>query len=191
MNLKPYKLSVLAVSLISPAALIHTTAEVETMPAAASSPVARMSAERGDCVSIDSTIAAIYDVISGEAGEERDWDRMRSLFHPSARLISVSKNAEGEFTARSLTPDEYIVNASPFFAKEAFFERELSRKVEKFGHIAHVFSTYEAVQTPDGEPIDRGINSMQLFYDENRWWVMTIYWDRETEEHPLPEQYLE
>ena len=116
---------------------------------------------------------------------------MRSLFHPSARLISVGKNAEGKIGARSFTPDEYIENASPFFAKEAFFERELSRKVEKFGHIAHVFSTYESVQTPDGEPIDRGINSLQLFYDENRWWVMTIYWDRETDSQPLPDHYLE
>ncbi|MFT7665504.1 MAG: hypothetical protein ACI87A_003742, partial [Planctomycetota bacterium] len=65
------------------------------------------------------------------------------------------------------------------------------RKVEQFGHIAHVFSTYESVAEPGGEPFDRGINSFQLMRDENRWWVITIYWDRESEANPIPAKYLE
>ena len=185
------KSSIAALSLLASALCL--LANTATEQAADPKPKAAItySADPTDVDSLDHIVAAVYDVISGPAGE-RDWDRMRGLFRPEiARLMSVGEDKEGNVTMRTLTPDEYIENAGGYFAKNPFYERELSRKVEQFGHIAHVFSTYESLSVPDGKPFDRGINSYQLLWDENRWWVVSIYWDHETENFPIPDRYLE
>ena len=149
-------------------------------------------ANPADVASIEAIVKAVYDVISGEAGQKRDWDRFRSLFHPSARLIPTGKNPNtGIVGARALTPDEYIQRSEPFMMKEGFFEKEIAKQTEVYGSIAHVFSTYEAFhKSEETKPFMRGINSIQLLNDGQRWWVMSIYWQAETPENPLPEKYL-
>jgi hypothetical protein len=148
-------------------------------------------ANPADVNSIDSIIAAVYDVISGPAGKKRDWDRMRSLFVPGARLIPTGPRQTGGYGSRVLTVDEYIERSSGFFEKEGFFEREAARKTEQFGRIAHAFSTYESRHAPDdAKPFQRGINSIQLMHDGKRWWIVTIFWQGEDDKNPLPEKYL-
>lgn len=112
------------------------------------------AANSADVKSIDSILAATYDVISGPAGKKRDWVRFRSLFQPGARLIPVSKPAgQSQFGARILSPDDYIERSAPFLEKEGFFERGVSNKVERFGNIAQVFSAYESRHnSSDGQP---------------------------------------
>ena len=157
------------------------TTETPTPPAANSA----------DVNSMDSILAAVYDVISGPAGKKRDWDRMRSLFAPGARLIPTGPRPTGGYGSRVHTVDEYIARAEPFFEKEGFYEKEAARQTEMFGQIAHVFSTYESRHTPDdAKPFQRGINSIQLMNDGKRWWVVTIFWQGEDEKNPLPEKYL-
>jgi hypothetical protein len=102
-----------------------------------------------DVASLDSIIAAVYDVISGPAGKKRDWDRMRSLFIPGARLIPTGPRPGGVYGSRVLTLDEYIERSSGFFEKEGFYEREAARVTEQFGQIAHAFSTYESRHAPE------------------------------------------
>ena len=149
------------------------------------------AANPADVVSVDSIIAAVYDVISGPAGKKRDWDRMRSLFVPGARLIPTGPRQAGGYGSRVLTVDEYIERASGVFEKEGFFEREAARQTEQFGQIAHAFSTYESRHAPDdAKPFQRGINSIQLMNDGKRWWIVTIFWEGEDEKTPLPEKYL-
>lgn len=152
-----------------------------------------VEANPADVNSIDAIIKAVYDVISGEAGEKRDWNRFRTLFHKDARMIPTGKNPQtGVVGARSLTPEDYIKRTEPVFAKEGFFEREKARRVEIYGNIAHAFSTYEAFRTAkDEKPFMRGINSFQLLNDGKRWWVLTIYWQAETPDNLLPSKYLE
>jgi len=149
-------------------------------------------ADPGDVASLDSIMKAVYDVISGDAGKARDWDRFRSLFYEGARLIPTSKDAKtGAITAHALSPDDYVKRVEPFFAKQGFFERETARRVETYGAVTHVFSTYESRHSPsDKTPFARGINSFQLFNDGKRWWVMTIYWQAETPERPIPTEFL-
>ncbi len=142
----------------------------------------------GDGDSIDSTVKAVYAVISGPAGP-RDWARFRALFADGARLIPVRVKGP-ESTAVILTPDDYIKRASPNFEKNGFFESEVSRRVEEFGAVAHVFTTYESRHAAGEKPFARGINSIQLVRLDGRWKVMTILWDSEREGNPLPEKYL-
>lgn len=149
-------------------------------------------ANPNDVSSLDSIMKSIYDVISGDATKPRDWDRFRSLFVPDGNLIPVRKDAKiGTFSVQKYTTNGYAERASGYFAKEGFFERETARRVEQYGHIAHVFSTYESRHAlTDKTPFARGINSFQLFFDGKRWWVVNIFWDAETTDNPIPEKYL-
>lgn len=151
------------------------------------------AANPSDVSTLDGIMKAVYDVISGDAGTTRNWTRFRSLFHRDARMIPTGKNAKtGAVGANVLSPEDYIKRVEPFFAKEGFYETELARRVETYGHITHVFSTYGSFHSKkaDEKPFARGINSFQLMYDGTRWWVVTIYWEGETTENPLPEKYL-
>ena len=147
------------------------------------------AAKPEDVKSLDAIVAALYDVISGPAGE-RNWGRFRSLFIPEARLIPTSKTAEGKITYRVLTPDDYVNHAGQSFMKQGFFEGEISRRSEQFGNIAHVWTTYESRHAQGEQPFARGINSLQLFNDGARWWVIEIVWDSERPGTSIPYEYL-
>ncbi len=128
-----------------------------------------------DVATLDAIIHATYDVISGPAGQPRDWERFRSLFAPGARLMPVVSGAAPQ--VRVLSPEEYIRRVEPIFAVEDFWERETGRQAETIGRIAHVLSHYESLRDPKGPPFERGTNSMQLFHDDARWWVVSVMWN--------------
>jgi len=181
-----------------PASLPPTAAPSAQQPTAApQTPAAPATtqtpaADPNDVATMDSIVAALYDVISGPAGQKRNWDRFRSLFVPGARLIPTGRNPQtGEVASRVRTPEEYISRSAPLLEQNGFFEREISRRTEKFGNIAHLFSTYESRhKAEDEKPFARGINSIQLMNDGKRWWVVTIFWQGEDEKAPLPAEYL-
>jgi hypothetical protein len=136
-------------------------------------------------------MAAVYDVISGPAGQKRDWDRMRSLFIPGARLIPTGPRRDGSYGSTAVDVEGYISRSAPLLEKNGFFEKEIARRTEIYGHIAHVFSTYESRhKAEDPEPFARGINSFQLMNDGKRWWVVTIFWEGEDPSNPIPDKYL-
>ncbi|MFO8172774.1 MAG: hypothetical protein ACQET1_03725 [Gemmatimonadota bacterium] len=148
-------------------------------------------ADTGDVESVDAIVAAVYDVISGPAGEARDWDRWRTLFLPEARLVSVSVTPEGESRYRVMTPEDYVALAGASLEADGFFESEIGRTREEFGPVVHLFSAYESRRSlDDPEPFARGINSFQLMNDGERWWVLTIYWTSERPDLPIPEKYI-
>lgn len=144
-----------------------------------------------DVQSEDAILSALYEVISGDAGVERDWDRFRYLFVEEARLIPIRKDEEGKATLRILTPEEYINTSGEYLVKNGFHEVETHRIIEKYGALAHVWSSYESYrQQSDPEPFMRGINSIQMLFDGARWWIVQIYWQGETDEYPMLEKYL-
>lgn len=171
----------------------NSTPAPETVPAPQQQPTAvapQPAANPADVGTADAIIKAVYDVISGPAGKERDWDRMKSLFIPGARLIATGRRQAGGYGSRVMTVDDYILSSGPYLIKEGFFENEIARKTESFGQILHAFSTYEARHKPGEKPFARGINSIQLMNDGARWWVVTIYWQAEDDKTPLPAKYL-
>jgi hypothetical protein len=157
--------------------------------AAADEPAPRPEAKPEDVESIDAILGALYDVISGPKGQARDFDRLRSLFAPGARLIPIVAPREGKPEARVLEVEEFIRIAGPAL-EEGFFEGEIARTTQRFGHLAHVLSTYEARRAKNDPPFTRGINSIQLLHDGTRWWVVTIYWETETKDRPIPDEFL-
>jgi hypothetical protein len=148
-------------------------------------------ADTRDVISVEAIIAAVYDVISGPAGQKRNWDRMRTLFVPDARMMPTGKRPTGEFIRRALSIEDYINTSGPFLEKEGFFETEIGRRTEQYGNIVHVFSTYESRKLlTDEKPFMRGINSFQLWSDGKRWWIINILWQSESKETPIPEKYI-
>jgi hypothetical protein len=154
-----------------------------------SAPVLSQSKYQADVQSIDSIIEALYASISGEKGEERDWDRFRNLFIPEAKLMPTGVNQQGVAGYRAWGVEDYIPRVQQSFLENGFIETEISKKTEQFRNVAHVFSTYESRRTKDGDIIARGINSIQLFYDNERWWVVSVFWASENQENPIPEKY--
>jgi hypothetical protein len=145
-----------------------------------------------DVQSMDAILAALYEVISGPAGQQRDWDRMRNLFVPGARLIPAIYRPDSVPRLRELSIEDYIALAGPILEKDGFFESEIGRKVERYGGVVHAFSTYESRRkADDAKPFVRGINSIQLFDDGRRWWVVTVFWEGERPDNPIPAQYLQ
>lgn len=150
------------------------------------------AADPADVASLDAIMAAVYDVISGPAGEARDWDRFRSLFIPEARLIPTGQRPDGGVGHQALTPNDYATRVGSQLEERGFFEREIGRVVERYGPVVHLMSAYEARFTSpeQPEPDMRGVNSFQLLFDGNRWWVVTIFWSAETPDNPIPDRFI-
>lgn len=155
-------------------------------PVLVSSPAARVA----DVQSIDGIVAALYDVISGGIGQPRDWNRMRSLFIPEARIMAIGpKRDSKDFALRILSVSDYIANSGPVLIETGFREKELSRKTEQWGELAQVFTTYETVTEKD-KAVKRGINSVQLMHDGTRWWIISLLFEAERPNLTLPDNYL-
>ena len=155
------------------------------------------TAKPEDVSSPEAILAAVYNVISGPKGQPRDWDRMRSLFLPDARLIPATNVPAGpgvtaiHSDAVFLTIDGYIARSSGRMTSAGFFEHSIHNEVEQFGNIVQIWSTYESRHNADDPtPFARGINSFQLLKDGDRYWVVNIFWDAESPTHPILAKYL-
>ena len=182
------------VSLMLIASLGSRTARAQdpARPAAVPPPatLAAPAARPADVASEDAIITALYAAISGPAGQKRDWERFRPLFIPDARLIVARPpRPEGPQPARVMTVEQYIAGSGAL--ENGFFEREISHISEAFGGVTHRFSTYESRRRADDPaPFTRGINSIQLLNDGTRWWIVTVFWDSERPNNPIPAKYL-
>jgi len=148
------------------------------------------TARAEDVGTIDGIMKAFYDVISGPAGQPRQWSRDRTLYIPDIRFVAMSEDKSGQPRAQVVSHQQFVDSSDAVLVKEGFYETEIHRVTERFGNIAHVFSTYESRNKADGPVIARGINSAELFFDGKRWWIASNIWDDERPDNPLPAQYL-
>jgi hypothetical protein len=146
------------------------------------------AAKAEDVDSADSIMRTLYEVISGPMGT-RDWNRFRSIFLPQARFTEVGKNPDGSVFVISWSEDEFIRDATIVFSQEAFYENAIVNRSETYGNMTDVFSSYESRHASGEKPFSRGINSIQLLNDGKRWWVVSIAWDSERPDNPLPAKF--
>jgi len=146
-----------------------------------------------DTSTIGGVIDALYEVISFPPGGRPDWDGLRRLFAPGGRLIPPKSKAGSPDLV--LDVEAFVAWGEQVFEHgemrtRGFYEHDTHRVIETFGDIAHVFSTYESRFTRDDPaPFERGINSIQLIRDGDRWLTLTLFWDVESSEKPIPEKY--
>jgi hypothetical protein len=138
-----------------------------------------------DVKSVDAILHAAYDVISGAAGP-RDWNRFRSLFLPQARFTQVGKGPDGAAFVISWSVDEFIRDAGAVFAKDPFYENAIVNQPQSYGNMTQVLSSYESHRSLGDKPFERGVNSFQVLNDGKRWWIVSIFWDSERPDNPLP-----
>jgi hypothetical protein len=148
-------------------------------------------ANANDVSSTDSIIAALYDVISGEAGVKRDWERFKSLWYPGANLTMVTPTTNGASKQITMGLDEFIKLSSNHSSRNSFYEIEINSKSDKIGHMASVVSTYVIKNDPNAKEAQiRGVNIFQLYFDGNRWWILNCIWENEVQGMQIPEDYL-
>ena len=150
------------------------------------------SADSSEHEAIIKTVDALYEVISGAAGEERDWDAFHAIFAEEGRLSSFARGEDGGPVLRIMSTDDYEESAKGWFKATSFRERSVHNEIDVFGSVAHVFSTYESFLgdgEPDRKPEMRGINSIQLVKTGEDWKVFSIVWDTERPNNPIPAKY--
>jgi len=139
---------------------------------------------------LDGIIKAYYDVVTVKKGEKVSYQRDSCLHVPNALVGSAQKGKDGKVSLKLITLRQFHQASDAFLEKDGFWEREISRKVENFGAIYHVWSTYETKNTENGPVIERGINSIQLYFDGARFWILSWVFDNETNTQRIPEKYL-
>ncbi|HJQ66128.1 MAG TPA: hypothetical protein VJ816_07110 [Gemmatimonadales bacterium] len=173
-----------------PLGLAVTLSAQAQQPAPAHVEVATVAARPEDVGTLDGILKAFYEVISGPAGQPRQWSRDRSLYIPNVRFVSLSKDSAGTIHADVVDHQAYVDRTNDYFVRTGFFEQEIHRTTHRFGNVVHVFSTYDMKQRADGPSIGRGINSVELFWDGARWWISAVQWDDERPDNPIPPEYL-
>ncbi|HJZ65655.1 MAG TPA: hypothetical protein VKD70_15120 [Candidatus Acidoferrum sp.] len=143
-----------------------------------------------DVNTIEGIVKASYETISGGVGVPRQWGRDRTLFAPSVRYIAMSKDKSGAVKVQTSDYQEYLDQSDDFLVKQGFTEVELGRKIERFGNVATVLSSYEGRVASTGKVVTRGVNIFSLYNDGKRWWIQTMLWDEEEPGKPIPAELL-
>jgi len=162
-----------------------------TLSASAATPlvVETIAPRQADVATINGIVKAFYDVVSGPAGQPRQWARDRTLYIEGVRFVIIERK-DGKPRPRILSHQQYVDSTNGSFEKQGLFEHEMHRVVRRFGDIAHVFSTYELRSQPEGQAFARGVNSIELFFDGKRWWIASALWQNEGPDAPIPEELL-
>lgn len=148
------------------------------------------TAARDDVTTLDGMIRAYYDVVSGPAGSLPDPKRDSALHAPNARVNLLSRKADGTATVASGSLTDYYMQTGTGPRAKGFYEREVHRVTQRIGALAHVWSTYESSEAPGGPVFSRGINSIQLYWDGKRWWILGWVFDDERFGNKVPPEFL-
>ena len=141
-----------------------------------------------DVATIDGLMTAFYDVVNVAPDGPRQWDRDRTLYVPWIRFVSIHQGKDGP-EVTTWTHPEFIAATEPLL-KAGFQERELKRRVYRYGNLAHVESSYETRAGKETPKVSRGVNFLELFFDGTRWWVASAVWQGESPTTPIPAELL-
>lgn len=142
--------------------------------------------DTNDVKSINGIITAVYDVISGPAGQ-RNWARLKYLCLPNVSFISIKRDAQGNETYFNGSIDEYIATIDPLLGARAYYEVEIGRTIHQSDNIAQVFSTFNSTLFESVPLNKRGVNCFNLIYYKNRWWIVNVLWNSEPAEEIIEE----
>lgn len=135
--------------------------------------------------SIDGIVNELLILITIEKGEKIDTAVVRSLFHPLAQL-TVLNNGDSSF-AETVSLDDFLTILKDPYYEEGYLEKEIHKVVNEYNGIAQVFQSFYG---KDSEGLmERGMNSYQLAYYKDRWWIISLLWALESDGSELPEKY--
>ncbi|SKB83986.1 hypothetical protein [Maribacter arcticus] len=138
-----------------------------------------------DVKSIDAIITAYYDVVSGSSSDPWNFERDNYIHSKDAVITRLDENGKAE--SHTLEAEYIPVGLSP---KEDFYEKEIKRIVNQYGNIAQVWSAFEIRTDPKIESNTRGLNSVQLHFENGRWYIDSWTCEMETEKNLLVTDFL-
>ncbi len=133
-------------------------------------------ADPNDVNTIDNIMRAYYEVVSGPAGEKGDYERDKTLHHADAWIAIAGLDAEGKPTVTTMKLEDFYGDNAP--REQNFFEWETDRQIRRSGNMVSVWSSYASSrERVGGEAFTRGVNTITLWWDGDRWWVMNWMFD--------------
>lgn len=151
---------------------------------------AQEPAKMTDHDSLDTLVVALYDVISGPKGQKRDWKRFESLFMEGAKLQAMTLGRDGKRRFVSMAPADYVKRSGQWAEGNGLYEKETHRNQVLYGHIAHLFSSYELrVGSADKKADMTGINSIQCCQVDGKWRILSLLWEDSQSAGPIPDRF--
>lgn len=144
------------------------------------------AADPADVATPENVVKALNEILSGRAGETRNWNRFRSLMAPDARFVTESVAADGAVRRRALGVEDLITSNDKSLATQGFFEHRVITHDEVWAHLAVIVTAFEIRHASGEAPFARGIKHFELTSDGKRWFVESIVWESETTASPLP-----
>jgi hypothetical protein len=152
--------------------------------------VAKIAPRPQDVATLNGIISAFYDVVSGPAGQPRQWSRDSTLYVPGVLFIATEVGKDGKPYHKIMSHQGLVDTYNSSLVSQGFYEQEIHRVTTRYGTIAHVMSTYVMRRTAHGPVIGRGVNSIELYFDGKRWWIVSNLWDEERKGNPIPKSLL-
>src|SRR5437867_12352195 len=109
---------VLSIALLVPVALGAQT------PARRHVDVPPVAPRSADVATVDGIVKAYYDVITGPAGQPRQWSRDRSLYISDLRLVSTGVGKQGPY-ARVMDHQAFVHGSGSRLVHDVIFEGEV------------------------------------------------------------------
>jgi hypothetical protein len=150
--------------------------------------------EPSDVGTIDGIVKALLESLSFTIGSQPDYNRLRTLFHPLCQIIPPRNERETQSEVMEL--EVYIrqwVESIVFtgLERKGLIIKEIARRIQSYGSIGQVFITFKGNHAPnDPDPVQRGIYSVQLLREKQRWYILSLTWDIERQNSPIPRAYL-
>ncbi len=143
---------------------------------------------RKDSQSVKWVIDEVNRIISIDKGETRDLDQLRDLFLPYCRFMVVNPDPEASQPIEMVELDDFIeLMKDPYY--DQYEETSIGDIIEEYNGIAHAFQAFYGKDSEGDEA--RGINSIQLVYLGNKWWISSMLWTVESEDNPIPARYIQ
>ncbi len=164
--------------------------EVPRPPSTGSVSIAVIPARPEDVSSPEAIVKASFASESGPAGTPRQWARERTLFDPNTISIAAGPEAgTGKLDPRRWTTlQQYADALDAYEVKTGFVDRPLACITNKRAFVATVTCGYEASE--NGKVVERGVDMFQLYSDGKRWWILSVVWDKESPDNPIPPELL-
>lgn len=153
-----------------------------------------INADPSDVSTLDGIIKAFYESVSFSSGSQPNFRRFRTLFHPQGMV--VPSKVDKMMPQSVLDIDSFIKNSVENIVltgmeRKGSIVGEIARRTLTFGNIAHIFSTFQTKnKQEETKPQQRGVYSIQMIRESHRWWVISLIWETERQDMPLPKAYL-
>ena len=143
--------------------------------------------------SIDGILKKMLNIISGEKGKIRDWESFRNLFLLTANFTVLNNavpNNKDSFAqpVETVNLEEFIKLMHDEYYDAGYLEFETGKTVDQYNGLASVFQSFYGKDSDNHE--EKGINSYQLVFFKNRWWIANLVWVTASNGAPIPQKYL-